>query len=48
MTKLRRGFSLIEMVIVIVILGVISAIGIHILMQASNAIMLQSDRKEIV
>lgn len=43
----RRAFSLIEFVMVIVIIGILVAIGVPLLMEAADAWLLQSQRKEM-
>jgi len=45
--KNKAGFSLIEFIMVMVILGVIMAIGVPLVMQATEAWVFQSQRKEM-
>lgn len=43
----KRGFTLIELVIVIVILGIIAVVGVALMLQVGDAWVLQSHRKEM-
>jgi prepilin-type N-terminal cleavage/methylation domain-containing protein len=44
----KKAFSLMELVVVMVILGILCGVGAHFLIESGDALILQTKRKEIV